>query len=271
MIELPAQLIKSLTSLGLLESEAKVYAALVLLKNAGIKDLLEFLDVSKPRIYDGLRTLEENDLIVLTSPRPATYQAVSPNIALEMLVEQHNAAKNDAVRQFQDLESNNIISKSSAPLWFIFGGQNFEFKIRDMIAGAKESIYCITSEKNLDYIEIAPNRSIKIQLIIISDNKDIQSKLEHKYNKNNTTIATIDKARMMNLECTNDIEDDTELAEIANLMDIDNYFVLVVDDSKVLFMPPLKGDSTNAISIENKVMVKIFMHNMIKEPFLTMI
>ena len=105
MIELPTALIKSLTSLGLLESEAKVYAALVILKSAGIKELLEFLDISKPQIYERLKMLKDKGLIILTNPRPITYQAISPNIALEMLVERTYAAKNDAVKQFCDLDN----------------------------------------------------------------------------------------------------------------------------------------------------------------------
>lgn len=267
MTEIPTQLINSLTSLGLLESEAKVYAALVLLKSAGIKELLEFLDISKPQIYERLKMLEDKGLIILTNPRPVTYQAISPNIALEMLVERTYESKNDAVRQFHELENNDLPGNYSQPLWFIFGDPSFEFKIRDMIKKAKESIFCVTSEKNLDYIRMMLNKNIKTQLIIISDNKSIQKELEHKYNTKNSTITTIDKAEMKNLECTKDIVDDNELKELANTMDIDNYFTLIVDDSQALFIPPLRGDSVKAISIENKFMVKLFMQNIKKEPF----
>ena len=54
-----------------------------------------------------------------------------------------------------------------------------------MIKNAKESIYCVTSEKNLNYIKLVLNKSIKTHLIIVSDNKDIQKELEHKYNTKN--------------------------------------------------------------------------------------
>ena len=111
------------------------------------------------------------------------------------------------------------------------------------------------------------NRNIKTQLIIISNNKNIQNELGLRYDKSNTTITIIDKAEMKNLECTKDIVNDTEFAEMANMMDIDNYFILVVDDSEALFIPPLRSEPVNAISIENKMMVKIFMHNLKKEPF----
>ena len=267
MTKIPTQLIKSLTSLGLLESEAKVYAALVILKSAGIKELLEFLDISKPQIYERLKMLEDKGLIILTNPRPVTYQAITPNIALGMLVERIHTAKNDAVRQFHELENNDLSENSSHPLWFIFGDPSFEFKIRDMIKNAKESIYCVTSEKNLDYIKMMLNKSLKTQLIVISDNKNIENELKHRYNNKNATITTINKAKMRNLDCTKDIADNNELKELANAIDIDNYFTLVVDDSQALFIPPLIGDSVKAISIENKIMVKLFIHNLKKEPF----
>ena len=38
MVELPYKMIKSLTELGLLESEAKIYAALVFLQSAEVRD-----------------------------------------------------------------------------------------------------------------------------------------------------------------------------------------------------------------------------------------
>ncbi len=69
--------------------------------------------------------LEDKGLILLTNPRPITYQAISPNIALEILVERTHAAKNDAVEQFQELENDDLQRNSSQPLWFIFGDPSF--------------------------------------------------------------------------------------------------------------------------------------------------
>ena len=99
MVEIPHELIKSLTELGMLDSEAKLYAALVFLRSAEVRDLLEFLDVSKPSIYEGLRMLEKNGLIILTSPRPATYQAIEPKIALEIIIKRYMDAKKEALIQ----------------------------------------------------------------------------------------------------------------------------------------------------------------------------
>jgi len=125
MAELPNKLINSLTELGLLESEAKIYAALVFLQSAEVRDLLEFLDVSKPSIYEGLRMLEKNGLIILTSPRPAMYQAIEPKIALEIILKKYEDAKKEALIELESFKDQELSTKPNSPLWFIFGAKSF--------------------------------------------------------------------------------------------------------------------------------------------------
>ena len=48
---------------------------------------LDLSQFQSPQICERLKMLEDKGLIILTNPRPVTYQAISPNIALEMLVE----------------------------------------------------------------------------------------------------------------------------------------------------------------------------------------
>ena len=258
MTELPGHLINSLTSLGLLESEAKVYAAMVVLKSAEVKDLLEFLDISKPSIYDALRVLEDSGLIVLTCPRPVTYQAIAPNIALEVLVDRHNSAKNEAIKQFKELENRNAPGKTPDPLWFIFGNKSFDFKIRDMLANAKESIYCLTSEKNLHYLEKIVSRQLKTKLILISDDASIRDRLLESHNRKNLTVSMINKAQLSESLRSSREAKEREDTEMTEMFDMDNYFVLIIDDAEAILLPPLKGDYANAISMANKVLVRSF-------------
>src|SRR5208337_5394159 len=177
-LQLPGQLIASLTELGLLDSEAKIYAALVLLGYADVGDLLEILDVSKPRIYTSLGTLEEKGLIVQTSPRPVIYQAVAPNIALEMITDKYENEKTEAIKQFKAAEKQELIDKPSPPLCYIFGAKSLEFKIRDMLDNARESVCCRTSEKYLKYIEKLAKKDVRLHLIITSEDPGLQKRLE---------------------------------------------------------------------------------------------
>src|SRR5208337_3169723 len=100
MDKIPPGLIRSLMELGLLESEAKIYVALVMMNHSEVKDLIDFLDMSKPNTYESLRSLEERGLIVAVSERPIVYQAVAPEIGLEMLIDRHLTAKKDAEKLF---------------------------------------------------------------------------------------------------------------------------------------------------------------------------
>jgi len=255
MRRLPTQLLISLTELGLLESEAKIYAALVVLQSAEVRDLLEFLDVSKPRVYDGLRKLEESGLIVLTSPRPATYQAIEPRVALELIIKKHEDAKKEALKEFQILKEQEMITEASSPLWFIFGAKSFEFKIKDMLSNARESVYCQTSGKYLEYIEKVAKKNIKIDLLIV-DGQDTKKRLEHLSKKSNVKIQIIEKSQILE----HHHETETELhkrsrANLKDMVDLDNMFTLVVDDSELLTIPPLKTDSLSAITSTNRVLI----------------
>ena len=258
MIQLPNKLISSLTEIGLLESEAKIYTALVLLKTAGIKDLLDALDVSKPRIYDGLRMLEENDIVILTSPRPATYQAIEPKIALELLIKRHEEAKNVALNQFKILKQQETIPKPASPIWFIFGAKSFEFKIQDMIKNAQKSVYCQTSERYLKYIEKAAKKDIQLYLVIMIDSQDTKKRLEKLSKKSNVKINIIEKEQI--LKTPEFISHEKELykrnkTHLLDVMDLDNLFKLIVDDSELLTIPPLKSDSLSAITSKNEALI----------------
>lgn len=258
MIQLPNKLLSSLTEIGLLESEAKIYTALVLLKTAGIKDLLEALDVSKPRIYDGLRMLEENDIIVLTSPRPANYQAIEPKIALELMIKRHEEAKDEALKQFKILEQQDTTPKLTSPIWFIFGAKSFQFKIQDMLKNARETVYCQTSEKYLKYIEKVAKKNIKLFLVIMIDSQDTRKRLEKLSKKNNVRINIIEKEQL--LKTPEFISHEKELykrnkSHLLDIMDLDNLFKLIVDDSELLTIPPLKSDSLSAITSTNEALI----------------
>ena len=256
-LRLPERLIDSLVEIGLLESEAKVYSALVLLSYAGIGDLIEALDVSKPRIYTCLDTLEERGLIVQTSPRPAIYQAVAPNIALEMITKKYDAAKDEAIEQFKAAEKQEIVDKPSPPLFYIIGNKNFEFKIKDMLDNAKESVICQMSEKYVKYLEKPARSGVELQLILITDDAGAQKRLELSFKKYNVKVKTLGKNKFLDRRTTTEARSskyESNMAQLQDMIDYDNQIMLVVDDSEVLMNPPIKGDS-GSITSTNKVLV----------------
>jgi sugar-specific transcriptional regulator TrmB len=260
-LQLPGQLIASLTELGLLESEAKIYAALVLLGYADVSDLLEILDVSKPRIYTSLGTLEERGLIVQTSPRPAIYQAIAPDIALEMIVNKYEDAKKEAVNQFKIAKKLELTGKTPPPLYYIFGNKSLEFKINDMLENARESVYCQTSEQYLKYVEKLAKKDIKLRLMVKSENPKLRKQLENLFKNGDAQIGTFNNRHMMNQvgpageKTWQQMSSRSEKMDMENLIDMENMMILVVDDSESLMILPIKSDSLSAINSTNKAMV----------------
>lgn len=257
MVELPCEMIKSLTKLGLLESEAKLYSALVFLQSAEVRDLVEFLDVSKPSIYEGLKTLEEYGLIVLTNPRPATYQAIEPEIALELIMKRYNDAKKEVLIQMQDFKNQEITTKPSSPMWFIFGAKSFEFKIKQMLKNAKESIYCNTSVKYISHLEKAAKNNIQINLLV-RGNEDNNGRVKRLSRMSNVKLKRISKEEQFNFDNQETKSNNQPIDALKDQMDLDNYFILVVDDLEVLLLPPFKSDSISAINSTNKVLILSF-------------
>ena len=254
MVEIPHELIKSLTELGMLDSEAKLYAALVFLRSAEVRDLLEFLDVSKPSIYEGLRMLEKNGLIILTSPRPATYQAIEPKVALEIIIKRYMDAKKEALIHLQDFKDQEISIKPNNPLFFIFGGKSIEFKIKDMLKNAKDSIYCRTSFKHLNYIEKTAKKNIQIYLTVMIDEKDNKGKLERLSRLSNVKINITEKNQIIESMEKGNLKNQS-IDGMMDLIDLDNQFMIVVDDSEILAVPPLKNESLTAITSTNKALI----------------
>jgi len=272
-IEIPDQLVNALTKLGLVESEAKIYTAIVQMRTAEVKDLLDSIDVSKPRIYDGLGSLQEQGLITMTCPRPVTYLAVEPRIALEMLMKTHEDAKTEAMNQFRLLKTNTVPKRTEEPLWSVFGSKSFEFKIMDMLKNARKSVYCQTSGKYLDYFETAVKRNVSIYLVLTARKPELADRLDSLSKKGNVHIKIAANAYGMHGMGATAGGPGSESAhspmkepawanmspemqaELAEVLEPDNFLILVVDDAEVLLVQPLKSDTIIATWTMNHGMV----------------
>lgn len=265
-VEIPEKLIRALTKLGLVESEAKIYAAIVQLRTAEVKDLLDNVDVSKPRIYDGLQSLQEQGLIALTCPRPVTYLAVEPRIALEMLLKTYDEARTEALNQFRLLESRSLPRPVEEPMWSVFGSKSLEFKIIDMLKNARKSVYCQTSGKYLDYFEKNVKRNVSMYIVLTVNKPELTDRLNNLSKKDNVYLKIADMNGLEAMAAHVRISPDDSpnplahlppdlQAQLAEVSDPDNLLILVVDDAEVLFVQPLKSETIMATWTTNRGMV----------------
>lgn len=259
MKQIPSTLVSSLKTLGLFESEAKVYSALVMFKYAEAKDLVEFVDISKPSVYESLRTLEERGLVVETNNKPLIYQAIPPEIAVKLLADVYVKASEEAIKGLQALEKMGMKNKSSSALWSIYGSETVGYKIEDMVRHASVSIYCLMPDKYLRFFEPAAGRGIKISLSVITKDPSINEKLIKFYEKDDAMIHVITPDELIRMSARFRFSDKPELApkymESLELTDFGNQLMLITDDSEFLFIPPLAGEEVSALNTTNKAFI----------------
>jgi HTH-type transcriptional regulator, sugar sensing transcriptional regulator len=259
MNRIPEKLTHSLMQLGLLESEAKIYAALVLKHDSEVKELQEFLGMSKPSVYEGLRTLEEKGFVILTNPKPTTYQAIPPEVALDMRLVAQMKAKEEALKSIHDLQDEQGEEHASENVWFIFGTRHFESKVKDMLRSAKKSVFCVTSGQYLDLIEQKAKSNLGFDLTIITEDLTVQQRLDGVFRKDKANIRIISKGQMIgSLVAQNQGSEEASVTskdKLLGKMEIDKMFVLLVDDEEMFYIPPMKGMSSNAIATKNQLLI----------------
>ena len=191
MRTISASLVKALNDLGLSNYEASVYSALVLYNNAEAKEIIDFLSISKPSVYEALDHLTEMGLAVKRVTKPARYSAISPDMALDLLMDKHRKAAEQALSELRTLEKKKVRTDKEDALWTIYGDANIEYKIRDLFSKAKHQITCTIGERYLPFFENIKIRDVSLRLIVISDDAALLGKLHELFPGKNADIHVI--------------------------------------------------------------------------------
>ena len=217
------------------------------------------MDLSKPSIYEGLHALEEKGFIILTNPRPATYQAIPPDIALDMRLSAQMKAKDIALGSIAKLQSETTAEESHTDLWYIFGQKHFESKIKEMLRNARKSIYCVTSGRFMDLIEKWTRSKMDIDLVIISDDTIEREKIDSLARKSRLRVQRVKKCDLVKMASDQGDRDRSKSGPSTDVPidvhDYDNLFLLIVDESEMLIIPPISEMSSNAITMKNRTLV----------------
>jgi sugar-specific transcriptional regulator TrmB len=248
MESIPPSLVKSLNELGLSNYEAGVYAALVLYDNAEVKDLVEYLSISKPSVYEALDRLSERGLAVKRVSKPARYSAVSPGMAVELLMGNHRKAADHALSVLKELEKEKVRTDREDALWTIYGDANIEYKIRDLFGNAKNRIRCLIGERYLPFIEKCKIRDIPLQLIVIADTAGLENKLHDLFPGKNADIHVISPAQFFNRPPFTL----PEFEEVRDLVRVENTLELIADDRELLMVPPFLSGSVTVLNTRNR-------------------
>ncbi len=248
MDNVPPIVVKSLNSLGLTNYEARVYAALVLYDNADAKEIIDFLSISKPSVYEALERLADMGLAVKRISKPARYSPISPEMAINLLMDRHKKAADQALEALQTLEKEKVRTDKEDALWTIYGDANIEYKIRDLFGKAKHQINCMMGERYIPFIENIRIRDISLHLIVVSDNPDLEKKLKGIFpgKKADVHVISTEQFRIPPPFAPPEFE------EIRNLMTVENTLELIADDEELLMVPPFISGNISVLNTRNK-------------------
>ena len=247
MRTISASLVKALNDLGLSNYEASVYSALVLYNNAEAKEIIDFLSISKPSVYEALDHLDEMGLAVKRVTKPARYSAISPEMAIDLLMDKHRKAAEQALTELKTLEKKKVRTDKEDALWTIYGDANIEYKIRDLFSRAKHHISCTIGERYLPFFENIKIRDVSLRLIVISDDAALLGKLHELFPGKNADIHIISPEQFKIPPFA-----PPEFDDVSKYMNYENILDLIVDDDELLMIPPFISGSVSVLNTRNK-------------------
>jgi sugar-specific transcriptional regulator TrmB len=257
MDRISSRLIRALKTLGLSDYESRVYSALVYFDYAEAKEIIDFLDISKPSVYESLRSLEDMGFVQLTHTKPTVYKAVPPEMAVNLLMEKHKKAAEEALEELEKLEMTSEKETSDNAFLSLYGNASVDYKIRDMLRHVSSNMFAIISDKYLHYFTGIDGRGLKIKLLVLSTDISLKSKIENEHTGEDIKVYVITPQLLMSMIGALKLPStmsDNDAREIYGMMDYESLLILETDDSEFLYIPPLKG-MINALNTSNKAMV----------------
>lgn len=248
MESISSSLIQALSILGLTRYEARTYASLVLFESAEVKELVEYLSIAKPSVYEALDHLEEMGLAVKRTSRPAMYSPVSPKIAVQILLDSHTKAATTAEKELHLLEKKKSDSPRSEAMWTIYGDANIEYKIRDMFGHARKNIECVMGERYLGTLDNLKIPAVRLHLVILSDDPAIGVNLKKRCRGKKQEVHVISMENLRKFSpCS-----EKDKKELQKFFKSENMLSLIVDDRELLSVFPINTPHVSALNTSNR-------------------
>ena len=247
MDEISTTLIDSLKTMGLAEYEAKVYSTLVLFERAEVKRIYEYLNVPKPSVYQSLKGLMDKGLVMMVSSKPAIYRAVPPKIALRHLIEIHKNAEKSAFEELKRLEKSNMETENHDIIWTLFGGNNVEHSIEELLCKAKKSMKLILPAEYMDFLSFVSNKDLKIDLLMFGNDISVVNR----YNLKNITVHDANGI---------DVSDFGDLSKYLAYLPLppEQYsksIFVFIDNEEFMYVPPYPGKTKSGITSKNPYLI----------------
>jgi sugar-specific transcriptional regulator TrmB len=246
---LSPELIRSLRVLGLSNYEARVFATLVLLDSAEVREIIDFLSLAKPSVYEALEGLAGRGLVIKQQTKPARYTAVSPGMAITLLLEEHERASEEALLALKSLEREKVRTDREEVVWTIYGDANIKYKIREMVLKARNHISCVMGDHYVRFLDQVSPRNIPLNLTVLSSSPDLEEKLRKKFGAKSSEIRVIPLERFRSPPPEFLLPG---LAEAWKYLQFENVLELNIDDEEMLWGQAFLKGTGSVMNTHNK-------------------
>ncbi len=163
-------LIRNLTTLGLKEYEARVYAALVGIGEGTARQIHEASGVPRPRVYDIAEGLVNRGFVRVQRGNPHLYIPVEPAVLVHQLKSSMEQAAADAVH---DLETLSLDARSKhSPIWYVQGEWSIRRHVESLVTGVSRelAVVCMDYEQIGEFARLLADASASRPVSILLPN-----------------------------------------------------------------------------------------------------
>ncbi len=139
------RVIECLKSLGLTKYEALVYIALLKVVSATATEIHEISTVPRASVYPVLDQLQEKKLISVARSTPKRFAALSPEEGVAIMMSRIERDATDAREILSAIHRERISHEQSSEelIWNVYGIENIQRKLTDIITAARQDIRII--------------------------------------------------------------------------------------------------------------------------------
>jgi sugar-specific transcriptional regulator TrmB len=196
IIPLPARLIKELMLFGLTGNEAKVYLALLQLRQANARSIARLSNLPRQEIYRVLPRLEKLGMVEVIINKPTKFLAISPEDVLSELIKRQqeilaqqisklHEKKNTLEKELKKLEGKSAGLVQPEPIHFalISGRHLVNEKIQEMLQNAQTEVLWMSPKVEIrraiiydrdKMLRKCVQRKVKVRILTEIDRKNME-------------------------------------------------------------------------------------------------
>lgn len=178
-----SKLISNLKKIGLTENESKAYIGLVALNNASTRELHEFTNIPRAKIYEILNNLVTMGYAQIRQGSPIHYQPIEPSEFIQKNKENYTKVFKSIEEGLEDLH---YVKTKDSPIWYLKSRWTINKKVKEMIQTTTSDITIISHSADIlsQFTEELYQIRNKVDVLILVDEEKNYSDFKIPVHKN---------------------------------------------------------------------------------------